>query len=250
VPRLRWSVSAKKGRLGLVRDTLKVREGVRPAYWSAQRRLGKLCGAILEILDAQQGTATVGEIGLALGLKRPCDFARRHFPTLEAAGLIVCEGRGKKKVVTLCEGWLERLQEIRELCGEIESDRLARRSVERQREAYRNRNKVVPDHHPANRDADGWVEDLELLGADGEKLVEEEGPDVEVPVSPLARALASYLEKNPDDACRSPYWLSRTLWCRDLFPGKPAPGEVSRALEELGGDDYRRGLLRGDPAAA
>ncbi len=62
--------------------------------------------------------------------------------------LSVWEGRGKKKVATLRDGWLERLRKIREHCGEIESDRLARRSVERQREAYRNRGKA-PESKPS-----------------------------------------------------------------------------------------------------
>ncbi len=252
VPRLRWSAPGSGGRLGLVRGTCKVRAGVRSTRFSGQRRLGKLRGAVLEVLDAHQGTATVGEIGASLGLKRPCDFARRHFPALVAAGLISWEGRGKKKVAVLLEGWLERLEEMRESSGEIEADRLARRSVERQREAYRNRNRIVPDHHPANHDADGWVKELEplqdVLGEGEEAAAAVE--DVPAPLSDLARALGAYLSKHPDDACRTPYWLSRTLWSYDLYPGMPERLEVSEALEELGGEAYLVGLMRGDRDAA
>jgi len=246
--------------------------------FSGQRRLGKLCGAVLEVLDAHQGTATVGEIGVSLGLKRPCDFARRHFPTLVAAGLISWEGRGKKKVAALRKGWLERLEELRESCGEIGyeytleytaivggelevrrntvrvsgADELARRSVERQREAYRNRNRNVADHHPANHDADGWVEDLEpledVLGEGEEATAAVE--DVPAPLSDLARAIGAYLSKHPDEACQTPYWLGTTLWCHNLYPGKPDRLEVLEALEELGGEAYLVGLMRGDRDAA
>ena len=246
VPRLRWGASARRGRLGLVRDTRRVRQGVREQRLPAVGRLGKLCGAILDVLYAHGGAATVGEIGLSLGIKRPCDFARRHFPVLLEAGLISWEGRGKSKVARLSAGWLERLEAVRESCGEIESDRRVRRSVERQREAYRNRHKVVPDHHPANLDADGWVEDLERL-KDGEELVEGEGSGVEdePSISPLARALGDYLSLNPGDACQRPHWLGAVLWSENLFPGKPTGAEVSAALEELGGEAYRSDLLRG-----
>ncbi len=217
----------------------------------------------------------MGEIGSSLGLKRPCDFARRHFPALVGAGLISSEGRGKKKVARLLEGWPVRLREIREASGEIGyeyameyeeivdgearmrrdtfrvlgADDLARRNVQRQREAYRNRGRSVPDHHPANRDADGWVEDLERLE---DASPTEASVDVALAprLSPLARALGDYLSKHPDDACRSPYWLGATLWGYDLYPGKPERVEVSEALEELGGEAYRLGLMRGDRDAA
>ncbi|MDP9479890.1 MAG: DUF3854 domain-containing protein [Actinomycetota bacterium] len=250
VPPLRWSAPPSGGRLGLVRDTRMVRAGVRSTRFYGQKRLGKLCGAILDVLDAHRGAATVGEIGSSLGLKRPCDFARRHFPVLVGAGLISWEGRGKKKVARLIEGWLIRLREIREDSGEIEADDLARRRVERQREAYRNRNRNAPDHHHANLDADGWVEDLERLEDASAPIGPsvDAAPDVSPPpsLSPLARSLGDYLSKHPDDACQTPYWLSRTLWAYDLYPDKPELVEVSEALEELGGEAYRLRLMRGD----
>ncbi len=256
VPPLRWSAPRSGGRLGLVRDTRMVRAGVRSTRFYGQKRLGKLCGAILDVLDAHGGAATVGEIGSSLGLKKPCDFARRHFPALVRSGLISWEGRGKKKVARLVEGWLIRLWEIREDSGEIEADDLARRRVERQREAYRNRNRNAPDHHHANLGADGWVGGLERLGDDsapiGPEGSEDAASDVPPPppLSPLARALGDYLSKHPDDACQTPYWLSRTLWAYDLYPDKPECVEVLEALEELGGESYRLGLMRGDRDAA
>ncbi|MDP9486193.1 MAG: DUF3854 domain-containing protein [Actinomycetota bacterium] len=276
IPPLRWSAGRSGGRLGTVRDTRMVRAGVRERQNPARKRLGKLCGAILHVLDAHGGAASVGEIGTSLGIKKPCDFARRHFPVLLRAGLIFWEGRGKKKIARLLGGWRERLEELRKDSGEIGyeyameyteivdgkpkvrrdtfrvlgSDDLARRSVARQREAYRNRNRNVPDHHPANLDADGWVEDLERLE---DVSVDDVAVDAPSPpsLSPLARALGDYLGLHPDDACQTPYWLSRTLWAYNLYPGKPAElAEVSEALEELGGDAYRLRLMRGDRDAA
>ncbi len=262
VPALRWSAPRSGGRRGLVRDTRMVRAGVRPTRSDGQPRLGKICGAIIHVLDAHGGSATVGEIGSSLGLKKPCDFARRHFPTLLRSGLITWEGRGEKKVARLVEGWLALLRQIREDSGEIKADDLARRRVARQREAYRNRNRNAPDHHHANLDADGWVEDLVRLedaspvegsvGSVGSVDASVDNVAVDAPpLSPLARALGDYLGLHPDDACQGPYWLSRTLWCFNLYPGKPADiAEVREALEELGGDDYRLRLMRGDRGAA
>ncbi len=114
-----------------------VRQGVRERTRSGLKRLGKNLGAILEILHAHGEAATVAEIGVSVGTKKPCEFARRQFPALAGAGLIAVEGRGKSKVATLCDGWLERLEEIRELGEEPEAEEAMRRSVARQREAYR-----------------------------------------------------------------------------------------------------------------
>ncbi len=250
VPRLRWSSPPYKGRLGLVRDTRMVRQGVRERSRSGLKRLGKTRGAILDILHAHGGAATVAEIGVSVGTKKPCEFARRHLPALAGAGLIAVEGRGKSKVATLCDGWLELLEKVRELGEEPKADEATRRSVARQREAYHNRHKVVPNHHPANRDADGWVEDLERIEegvgtVENEGCIEDEAPNI----SPLARVLEGYLEKNPHDACQRPYWLGTTLWAFGHFPGKPTPDEVSAALEELGGEAYRRSLLARESVA-
>ncbi len=257
VPALRWSAPRSGGRRGLVRDTRMVRAGVRSTRFYGQKRLGKLCGEIVHVLDAHGGSATVGEIGSSLGLKKPCDFARRHFPTLLRSGLITWEGRGKKKVARLVEGWFALLRQIREDSGEIMADDLARKRVERQREAYRNRNRNAPDHHHANLDADGWVGDLERLEDDAPDEGAVGSVDASVgapsppPLSALARALGDYLGRHPDDACQTPYWLSRTLWGYDLYPGKPAElAEVREALEELGGEAYRLRLMRGDRDAA
>ncbi len=41
-----------------------------------------------------------------------------------------------------------------------------------------------------------------------------------------------------------------TLWSYNLYPGKPERLEVSEALEELGGEAYLVGFMRGDRDAA
>ncbi len=70
-------------------------------------------------------------------------------------------------------------------------------------------------------------------------------------LAPLSSSrVPAYLSKHPDDACRTAYWLGMTLWSYNLYPGKPERLEVSEALEELGGEGYLVGLMRGDRDAA
>lgn len=234
-PRLRWPSPSQGGGRGLAQDTRRVRD-VCNSRTAPGGALGKNLGAILDVVEASGGSATVGEIGLSLGVKHPCAFARRHFPGLVAAGLVLVEGRGKNKVLTLADGWLERLEEVRGFNGEVKRGRVAKLRLAHQREAYRRRHEIVPDHHPANRDADGWIEDLEPVRIGEAEEVTEVVEEPEVPeASPLARALDAYLRLNPDDACQSPYWLGTTLWGHDLYPDKPTRAEVSAAIEELGG---------------
>jgi Domain of unknown function (DUF3854) len=157
-PRLMWSSPKVKGRRGLVKGTRMVRQGVRSEPRPAVKRLGKTRGAILDALDASGGVLTLQEIADALHRKRARDLRRRNLPMLEEAGIIIVDG----DVVTLAEDWLDRLEDARELGGEIEAEEHARRRYRDKSRAYHNRHQVESTHHYVNiPGADGHVEDLE-----------------------------------------------------------------------------------------
>ena len=159
-PRLMWSSPKAKGRRGLVKGTRMVRQGVRFEPRPAVKRLGKTRGAILDALDAGGGVLILQEIADALHRKRARDLRRRSFPMLEEAGIITVDG----DVVTLAEDWLDRLEDARELGGEIEAEEFARRRYREKSRAYHNRQQVEPTRHYVNMpDADGHIEDLEPI---------------------------------------------------------------------------------------
>jgi hypothetical protein len=159
-PRLMWSSPKVKGRRSLVKGTRMVRQGVRSEPRPAVKRLGKTRGAILDALDAGGGILTLQEIADALHRKRARDLRRRSLPMLEEAGIITVEG----DVVTLAEDWLDRLEDTRELGGEIEAEEHARRRYRDKSRAYHNRQEVKSTHHYVNiPGTDGHVEDLEPI---------------------------------------------------------------------------------------
>jgi hypothetical protein len=159
-PRLMWSAPKVKGRRGLVKGTRMVRQGVRSEPRPAVKRLGKTRGAILDALDASGGVLTLQEIADALHRKRARDLRRRSLPMLEETGIITVEG----DVVTLAEDWLDRLEDTRELGGEIEAEEHARRRYRDKSRAYHNRQQVEPTRHYVNiLGADGHIEDLEHI---------------------------------------------------------------------------------------
>ena len=71
-----------------------------------------------------------------------------------------------------------------------------------------------------------------------------EGVTTHLPAEPgdpaLAEALADYLQRNPEDVERDPYWLGATLWCYDLYPGKPTRDEIRQALRVISPEHYAR----------
>lgn len=92
-----------------------VRKGVRRPPKDPIKRLGKIRGAIVDVLDAAGGTADLQEIADALHRARPRDLRRRNLPMLEETGIVVVEG----DVVHLAENWLEALEAQRELGREV-----------------------------------------------------------------------------------------------------------------------------------
>ena len=114
-PRLRWSSPGLRPRRGTVQGTRMVRKGVRRPPKDPIKRLGKIRGAIVDVLDAAGGTADLQEIADALHRARPRDLRRRNLPMLEETGIVVVEG----DVVHLADNWLEALEAQRELGREV-----------------------------------------------------------------------------------------------------------------------------------
>lgn len=69
-----------------------------------------------------------------------------------------CEGN-----VCLLPDWTEALNRERERAGEISAHRRDMSRYARERDAYRNRHRVVPTAHPADYGGDGLIEDLEWV---------------------------------------------------------------------------------------
>jgi hypothetical protein len=212
-----WSSPEFKPKRGTVKGTRKVRQGPPREPRPAVKRLGKIRGAILDALDSHGGPMFINELADALHRRRARDLRRRNLPMLEEAGIIEVDG----DTISLADDWLDRLEEQRELGGEIEAEQTARRRYRERSRAYHSRRETKPDHHFANLGADGWVEDL----------VPADAPEPEL--SPLAAALEVYLERNPGDRNQPESWIANTLWCHDLYPGKATREKVAAALEEL-----------------
>jgi hypothetical protein len=159
---------------------------------------------------------------------------------LEAAGIVEVDG----EAVTLVDEWLEALNEERERSGEIELFRRDMARYNREREAYRRRAYHSRDKAQTSKPS---AAGLEAVRRSHETAAEHrrehligwvEQSDERSSFSPLAEAVRDYLDKNPADARRSPYWIGTTLWAHDLFDGKPTPEETKAAIEELGGAAY------------
>ena len=138
-PRLMWSSPKFTPRRGTVTGTRKVRESKPPAPRPAVARLGKVRGAILDVLDASGGTAALQEIADALHRRRARDVRRRNLPWLEEAGILTVEG----DTVTLAADWLDRLEETREAGGELEAEELARKHYRDRSRAYHRRHEAL-----------------------------------------------------------------------------------------------------------
>ena len=190
-PRLMWSSPSFKGLRGTVSGTRRVRQGPPPEPRPAIKRLGKIRGAVLDVLEAAGGTSTVDEIydalqpGKAPEKRRPRDLIRRKttekgrdglLVMLEESGVLFIDG----DVVTLADNWLEALDEQRRLSKEIDNtgvdghveagaETVARRRLTAKGKAYQEWNRgalQVSGHWTNNPDADGHTEDLELIGSE------------------------------------------------------------------------------------
>jgi hypothetical protein len=200
--------------------------------WSApgNLRLGKSCEAVIDYLEQLGDSASLEELADLMHVSRLRDFRRRVIDRLQERGVVECS----ENRVLLVGDWLEVLNREREKSGEIAAYRRDLERFNRQREGYANRNKNKPDHHTANHQRDGWIADLDPV----DPAPAESPPEPEV--SELARVIREYLDRRPHDVDQPPGWLGTTLWAYDLRPDKATASEVQAAIEELGGERYRR----------
>jgi hypothetical protein len=154
-PRLRWSSPARKPKRGVTPGTCKVRDGIVAKKRASVLRLGKSCERVMDVLEAAGGSMTLDALADALQVKRPRDLTRRKnietgkgrdgFVTrLENVGVLEVFG----DTVVLAENWLEALDRERDRAGEIELYRRDMARYNRERDGYRNRNKIKPDTAP------------------------------------------------------------------------------------------------------
>jgi hypothetical protein len=250
-PRLRWSSPPRKsGKRGVVTGTRRVRQSLGSKARDAVERLGKSCENAVDDVEAAGGAMRLDDLAAKLGVKRARDLTRRVNPKtgkgrdgfvtkLVAAGVFEVHG----DTVALVDEWLEALNEERERSGEIALFRRDIAQYNRERDGYRNRSmrRSPAVVHDAPLVADGHIGELHLV---------EEPIQHDPAVSLLAEAVRDYLEKNPSDARRTPYWIGTTLWSFDLFDGKPTAEETGAAIEDLGGAAYLEETLRRARGAA
>jgi len=178
VPEMRWSSPGRKPRRGLVEGTRRVRQGSSLASEIlGKRRPGKKRAEILRYLCENGGEATRQELLEAFGGERTQwrDFKRQTLapllgrqrqyngqPLSVGPAVIALTDEG----IRMVDGWDAALEQHRRIGEEqAAADEQQRRHLE-QRIAFRRRNEIQPDHHPANAEggpADGWVEELERL---------------------------------------------------------------------------------------
>jgi hypothetical protein len=144
-PRLRWSRPKFTPHRGVVEGTRRVRQGVKVESRDRIVRLGKVRGAILDVLDVAGGCATLQEIAEALHRKRARDIRRRNLPMLEEAGILTVED----DVVILADNWLEALEVQRKLGKEVEADELAAVRHRLKSRAFHSRHQRPADEAPA-----------------------------------------------------------------------------------------------------
>ncbi len=232
-PRLMWSRPKFTPKRGTIEGTHRVRNSKPPEARSGIERLGKIRGAVVDALDASGGTLTLTKLCEVLHRNRARDVRRRILPMLEEAGILTVAG----DTVTLAPDWLDRLEDARELGGELEAEAIARRKYEKKSRGYHARDKTPPAEEPPP-----------LMGP--ERVAEIIAERAKAKLSPLAACVRDYLERTPRDACQPAGWIGSTLWALELFEGRPTPPETRDAIEELGGEVYLKMKLNQSKGAA
>jgi hypothetical protein len=110
-------------------------------------------------LEAAGGSITLPDLADAIDVKRPRDLTRRKnqatgkgrdgfVSRLQDIGVLVVND----DVVSLCEDWLESLDQERERAGEIALYRRDMARYNRERSGFRNRHKVKADPAPSEEE--------------------------------------------------------------------------------------------------
>ncbi len=144
VPRLRWSRPKWKPTKKTVMEYRMRELSYLPEPRERIERLGKVRGAVVDVLEASDGSLPLAELCEVLHHKRPRDVRRRVLPMLVDAGIVECED----DVVSLAGDWRERLAVARKTGGELEADELAERCRKLKSRAYRERDKA-PGSRPS-----------------------------------------------------------------------------------------------------
>jgi len=193
------------------------------------KRLGKTCGAVIDILQTH-GARTVREIADILGVKRHRDLTRRTpdnlrqrvdkdgpITKLKRRGIVAVDG----DTVSLVEDWESALQTEREVAGEVFQAKYWSKRYREQRRAYQDKNKVKAQKF-------SMLDFARKLGRFTSELHEAPAPRPDVVV-----ALFDFLQRRPRAAQKKATWLAVTLWAEyDLAP-KPTVADVQVALYEI-----------------
>jgi uncharacterized protein DUF3854 len=231
-PRLRWSSPGSRPSRKTIGKYRRGEIARLPEPRLAIKRLGKIRGALLDVLDLAGGSATLQEIADALQRKRARDIRRRLLPWLVEDGIVtVCEAGDR---VSLTADWQERLGLAMWAAGEQEADERDRSALKLRREVFHYRRKRRPTPTPR-----ASVEAIERSHRRREAGMHAQAR----PVSELSRppepdpeiveALRSALIRWPDHGDDYASWWASTLHVEDYLPYKPTREQVEVALYEL-----------------
>lgn len=226
-------------------------------------RLGKIAGHALECLVAAGGFSTIKDLIAAMNRDdRPSRFVGRYVTKLIVAGVADLDG----DAVRLTDDWPQKLGLARELAGEYEAEEAIRNRHAEQRRIHRIKLlaadgvsvediaarvglpveqviEVLKPADPAPSEAD-----MDRDNEDRRRRREAERDLPPEPRSPLAEAIDAYLQRNKPDADQLPGWLGVRVWDAGLHPKLDNPAVAAKAaIEELGGDAYRKALLEEAP---
>jgi hypothetical protein len=136
-----------------------VRKGTRRPPRDPIKRLGKIRGHIVDVLEAAGGEASLQEITAAMHKARPRDLVRakttkrgRNGPVimLLQAGIVewACDVGTRQEVLRLTPDWLEALENARELGKEVDADELAKTRHKLKSRAFHSRHERQADEAP------------------------------------------------------------------------------------------------------
>ena len=155
---------------------------------------------------------------------------RASLRDLQDAGVISLDPKGTHGArVRLAADWRIRVDERREVGGELAKARRQAARHHNERQAY---HANIPTNARAKLKGS---ERMEEIKREAERR-EEKGARR---LSPLAAVLGDYFEHSPGKVIERPENLARTVRTLRLYPKEVTPADIGAAIEELGGDDYK-----------